>query len=27
MAENFRFDSMLNNIDTHLTYKQLCLKK
>lgn len=27
MSENFRFDSMLNNINTHLTYKQLCLKK
>lgn len=27
MSENFRFDRMLNNINSHLTYKQLCLKK
>jgi transposase-like protein len=26
-SENFRFDAMLNNINSHLTYKQLCLKK
>jgi len=26
-SESFRFDSMLNNINTHLTYKDLCLKK
>lgn len=27
MSESYRFDSMLNNINTHVTYKQLCLKK
>jgi transposase-like protein len=26
-SENFRFDAMLNNINSHLTYKELCLKK
>lgn len=26
-SENFRFDAMLNNINSHLTYKQLCSKK
>lgn len=26
-SEDFRFDAMLNNINSHLTYKQLCLKK
>lgn len=27
MSENYRFDRMLNNINSHLTYNELCLKK